>query len=38
LPTLRRDAQTRQRDPHFWITVLGLILYAAIIALIVSID
>jgi hypothetical protein len=28
LPTLRGDAQTRQRDPHFWITVLGLILHA----------
>jgi hypothetical protein len=23
LPTLRRDAETHQRDPHFWITVLG---------------
>jgi hypothetical protein len=38
LPPLRRDAETHQRDPHFWITVLGLILYAAIVALIVSID
>jgi len=38
LPPLRRDAETHQRDPHFWITVLGLIVYAAIVALIVSID
>jgi hypothetical protein len=38
LPTLRRDAQTRQRSPHFWVTVLGLTLYAAIIALVVSIN
>jgi hypothetical protein len=38
LPPLRRDAQTNQRDPHLWITVLGVILYAAVVALIVSID
>jgi hypothetical protein len=38
LPPLRRDAETRQRDPQFWTTVLGLILYAAVVALIVSID
>jgi len=38
LPPLRRDAESRQRDPHFWITVVGLTLYAAIVALIVSID
>jgi hypothetical protein len=38
LPPLRRDAETHQRDPDFWITVLGLILYAAIVAVIVSID
>ena len=38
LPPLRRDAETRQRDPHFWITVVGLILYATVVALIVSID
>jgi hypothetical protein len=37
-PPLRRDAQTRQRDPHFWITVLGISLYAALVAVIVSID
>jgi hypothetical protein len=38
LPPLRRDVETHQRDPHFWITVLGLVLYALIVALIVSID
>jgi len=38
LPPLRRAAQTEQRDPRAWITVLGLILYAAIVAVIVSID
>jgi hypothetical protein len=38
LPTLRRDAQTRQRSPHFWVTVLGLTLYGAIIAFVVSIN
>jgi hypothetical protein len=38
LPPLRRDVDTQQRDPHFWITVLGLVLYASIVALIVSID
>jgi hypothetical protein len=37
LPSLRRDAQTKQRDPHLWITVLGVCLYAALVALIVSI-
>jgi hypothetical protein len=38
LPPLRRDVQTRERDPNYWVTVLGLTLYAAIVALIVSID
>ena len=37
LPPLRRDAETRQRDPQFWITVVGLILYATVVAFIVSI-
>jgi uncharacterized membrane protein len=36
LPPLQRDAHTQQRDPHFWITVLGLALYAVIILLIVA--
>lgn len=38
LPPLRRDVQTRQRDPHFWVSVLGLVLYGAVVALIISID
>ena len=36
LPPLRRDAQTQQRDPHYWVTVLGLLLYAAIVLLVVA--
>jgi hypothetical protein len=36
LPPLTRDAQTQQRHPHFWTTVLGLILYAVIITVIVA--
>jgi uncharacterized membrane protein YkvA (DUF1232 family) len=38
LPPLRRDAQTQQRDPQVWVTVLGVVLYAAVVALVVSID
>jgi hypothetical protein len=36
LPPLQRDALTQQRHPHYWITVLGLILYALIVLLIVA--
>jgi hypothetical protein len=36
LPSLRRDAQTRQRDPHYWVAVVGLLLYAVIVLLIVA--
>jgi len=32
---LTRDLKTQQRDPHLWVTVLGLILYCAIVATIV---
>jgi hypothetical protein len=38
LPPLRRDVHTRQRDPNYWVALLGLIVYAAIVALVVSID
>jgi hypothetical protein len=38
LPPLRREVQTRQRDPHFWVSVLGLVLYGAVVALLISID
>ncbi len=38
LPPLRRDTQTQQRHPDFWVTVLGLVLYAAVVALVVSIN
>lgn len=37
LPPLGRDAKTSERDPHYWVTVAGLILFAAVVALIVSI-
>jgi hypothetical protein len=36
LPPLQRDAQTQQRHPHFWTTVLGLVLYAVIVTVIVA--
>jgi hypothetical protein len=36
LPPLRRDAQTQQRNPHCWITVLGLVLYAVVVLVIVA--
>ena len=36
LPPLQRDVQTQQRHPHYWITVLGLVLYAVIVVLIVA--
>jgi hypothetical protein len=37
LPTLTRDIETQKRDPHFWVTVLALILYWAIVAIVVLI-
>jgi uncharacterized membrane protein len=36
LPPLRRDARTRQRHPHYWVAVLGLLLYAVIVLLIIA--
>ena len=36
LPPLQRDVRTQQRHPHYWVTVLGLGLYAVIILLIVA--
>jgi len=32
---LTRDLNTQQRDPHLWVTVLGLILFCAIVTTIV---
>jgi hypothetical protein len=32
LPPLAKDAATSQRDPNYAITVLGLVLYAAVVA------
>jgi hypothetical protein len=37
LPPLTRDIETQKRDPHLWVTVLALILYCAIVAVIVLI-
>jgi uncharacterized membrane protein len=36
LPPLQRDARTQQRRPHYWITVLGLVLYTVIVVLIIA--
>ncbi len=36
LPPLQRDARTQQRPPHYWITVVGLVLYGVIVLLIVA--
>lgn len=38
LPPLRRDAQTGPRHPHFPFTLLSLVVYAAVVGLIISID
>ena len=35
LPPLTRDLETEKPDPHLWVTVLGLILYCAIVTTIV---
>ena len=37
LPPLTRDIETQKRDPHFWVTVLALVLYCAIVAIVVLI-
>ena len=37
LPPLTRDIETHKRDPHLWVTVLALILYCAIVAIVVLI-
>jgi hypothetical protein len=36
LPPLQRDARTQQRHAHYWVTVLGLGLYAVIVLLIIA--
>jgi hypothetical protein len=36
LPPLQRDARTQQRHPCYWLTMLGLVLYAGIITVIVA--
>ena len=35
LPPLTRDIETQKRDPHFWLTVLALVLFWAIVAIVV---
>jgi hypothetical protein len=37
LPPLTRDIETQKRDPHLWVTVLALVLYCAIVAIVVLI-
>jgi len=32
LPPLAKDAATNERDPHYAITILGLVLYVAVVA------
>jgi hypothetical protein len=36
LPPLHRNAQTRQRHPQYWISMLGLVVYGVIVLLIVA--
>jgi hypothetical protein len=36
LPPLRRDVLTHQRHPHYWSTVIGLVVYAVIVLVIVA--
>ena len=31
LPPLVRDAATRERDPHYAVTVIGLLLYVVLV-------
>ena len=31
LPPLARDAHTSRRDPHYFVTVVGLVLYAGVV-------
>ena len=35
LPPLTRDIETHKRDPHFGLTVLALVLFWAIVAIVV---
>jgi hypothetical protein len=32
LPPLARDARTQERDPNYLVTVVGLLLYVALVA------
>ena len=32
LPPLARDAATNERDPHYQVTLVGLLLYTAVVA------
>jgi hypothetical protein len=38
LRPLTRDLETQEREPHLWVTILGLILYCVIVTIIVMID
>ena len=37
LPPLTRDIETQKRNPHLWVTVLALVLYCSIVAIVVLI-
>ena len=37
LPPLTRDIKTHRHDPHWWLTVVGLTLYTAIVTVVVFI-
>jgi hypothetical protein len=37
LRPVRRDATTQHRDPQLWVTLLGLILFAAVVVLLILI-
>ena len=37
LRPVRRDATTQQRDPQLWVSLLGLILFAAVVVLLILI-
>src|SRR5262245_1680953 len=35
LPRLTRDIKTQRRDPHWWVTLVGLLIYIAIVTVVV---
>jgi hypothetical protein len=35
LPPLSRDLETQRHDPHLWVTIVGLLVYVAVVTLVV---